>query len=191
MNRNVLALAVLVSVSSAQFASASDGTINFSGLLTATTCTIAVDGATSAAAAQVILPTVSINSLQTAGQVNGQTGFNITLANCRGTAQAASAFFESGPGVDQASGQLRNTGGAANVRLQLVDVGTGNPILAGSALQRTTTTKNSITYGTVGAAGAESTDGTATLPYAVRYIATGRAGAGTVLGTVTYAIDYQ
>lgn len=194
MNRKALALAVLVAAAGTQFAHAADGTINFNGLLTATTCTVGVNGVTGAVS-NVTLPTVATTSLATAGQTNGQTGFNITLANCSGTSQTAAAFFEAGPGVDQASGELINSasvgaGGATNVRLQLVD-SNNTAIRAGDVAQRTTSVRNAITYGTPGVAGAAGTNGTASLPYSVRYIASGPTTAGTVVSSVTYAIDYQ
>ncbi|AZC50506.1 fimbrial protein [Pseudomonas chlororaphis] len=195
MNRKALAFAVLVSATGAQFANAADGTINFNGQLTATTCTVAVDGAANSTAAVVTLPTVSTNALQTSGQTTGQTGFNITLANCSGTAQTAAAFFEAGPGVDQASGQLLNSAAAgvsaSNVRLQLVDLGNNAIIRAGNTEQRTTAFRNRINYATAGVGTAPGSNGSANLPYAVRYIASGPTTAGTVVSTVTYAIDYQ
>lgn len=186
MNRKVLAFAALVSATGAQYANAIDGTINFNGQLTATTCDIAVNGSGASTAAVVTLPTVSTGSLASNGQTAGQTAFNITLANCSGTNQTAAAFFEAGPSVDQASGQLRNTTGTAgNVRLQLVDLGNNAVIRAGNAEQRTTAFRNAVT-----STGTPS-QGSANLPYAVRYIASGQTTPGTVLSTVTYSIDYQ
>ncbi|MGL4545565.1 MAG: fimbrial protein, partial [Plesiomonas sp.] len=89
-------------------AQAADGTINFQGRLIAQTCTIAVDGAVSPAAATVTLPTVSASALSVAGNTTGRTNFEIELSGCTGAAATAAAFFEAGSDVDPVSGQLIN-----------------------------------------------------------------------------------
>ncbi|WP_445179037.1 fimbrial protein [Pseudomonas sp. McL0111] len=181
MNRKALAIAVMVAASGAQFANAADGTINFNGELVNQTCTISVDGVVSPAIATVTLPTISTGLLTTAGQVEGQTGFNIQLSSCEGTATTAAAFFNSGATVDPVSGNLNNmTGTANNVQLQLVDQQGGAVIQAGNTNQITKTTRNTI-------------DGTgaANMPYAVQYFATGATTPGTVVSSVTYNVDYQ
>jgi len=181
MNRQALVLAVLVAASGAQLANAADGTINFNGELVDQTCTIAVDGVVTPAAATVTLPTVSINRLTTAGQVTGQTGFNIQLSNCVGAATTTAAFFESGASVDPVSGNLKNMSGTAgNVQLQLVDAANGSAIQAGNTNQRTRTTRNTL-----------DGSGNANMPYAIQYIASGVTTPGTVVSSVTYSIDYQ
>src|SRR5450830_368335 len=92
MNRKTLFIAALVSAATAQFANAaSDGSINFNGELVAQTCTIAVDGVVTPAIATVTLPTASTGNLVTPGEVAGQTGFNIQLSECVGTAKTAAA----------------------------------------------------------------------------------------------------
>lgn len=177
-------LAVLLSAVVAQSAFASDGTINFSGELLDSTCTVNVNGAAGPAAASVILPKVSAKQLAVAGATAGQTAFNITLGACAGAnTTTALAYFESGSGVDQVTGYVKNTGAATSVALQLVDATNGSPIKAGDIAQSTTTSK--ITKNTTG------TNPTTVLPYAVQYIATGKAGAGLVTGAVTYSITYQ
>lgn len=181
MKRKALAIALLVSAAGAQFANAADGTINFNGELVSQTCTIAVNGVVSPAVATVTLPTISTGRLTAAGQTEGRTGFNIQLSNCVGTATTAAAFFNAGSTVDPVSGNLKNmTGSATNVQLQLVDQQGGLAIKAGNTNQITQTTRNTI-------------DGTgaANMPYAVQYFATGAAGAGTVVSSVTYNVDYQ
>ncbi|WDH20977.1 fimbrial protein [Pseudomonas chlororaphis] len=181
MNRQALVLAVLVAATGAQFANAADGTINFSGELVNQTCTIAVDGVVTPTAATVTLPTISTGLLTTAGQVAGRTGFNIQLSSCVGPAATAAAFFEAGASVDPISGNLRNVSGTAtNVQLQLVDQATGSRIQAGNTNQTTNTTRNTI-----------DASGNANMPYAVQYVAQDRTGAGTVISSVTYSVDYE
>ncbi|MBW3512197.1 fimbrial protein [Janthinobacterium sp. NKUCC06_STL] len=176
-------LAVLLSAVVAQSAFASDGTINFTGELLDSTCTVNVNGAVGPAAASVTLPKVSAKQLSTDKATAGQTAFNITLSACAGTSTSAAAYFESGAGVDQVTGYVKNTGAAKQVALQLVDLTSDTVIKAGDIGQTTSTSK--IKKNTTG------TTPTTVLPYAVQYISTGVATAGTVIGAVTYSITYQ
>lgn len=183
MKKALLFTAVAALPFVAPAAHAYDGQINFNGELVAQTCTIDVNGTVTPAAATVVLPTVSTGTLTAAGQTTGQTGFQINLANCTGPAKSAASFFESGPTVDLASGNLKTqtgTGAATNVQLQLVDGSNGSAIKAGDSLQRLTTTHVAF-----------DGSGNAKLPYAVQYYATGATTAGTVNSSVTYSIDYQ
>ncbi|OPA96928.1 fimbrial protein [Pseudomonas fluorescens] len=181
MKTKALTLAALVCASSAQFANAADGTVNFNGELVNQTCTVAVDGVVSPAIQTVTLPTISTGLLTSAGQTEGRTGFNVTLSDCVGTAATAASFFNSGATVDPVSGNLLNTSGTAtNVQLQLVDAQGGAVIQAGNTNQRTNTTRNTI-----------DTNGAANMPYAIQYVATGATTAGTVISSVTFNVDYQ
>lgn len=172
---------ILAAAAVAQSAFASDGTINFTGELRDQTCTVSVNGQASPAVVSVALPTVSAGALSAAGRTTGQTAFNITLSGCTGSATAASAFFEAGATVDPTTSNLRNsaTGGATLVQLQLVDAANGNVIRTGDTAQNAGTTRSPIA------------SGGATMPYAVQYIATGRATPGRVASSVTYSINYQ
>ena len=98
MNRTLLAFAALTSTLAMSVAQANDGTINFTGELTAQTCTSTING--TANAATVALPRLSIASLATAGATAGATNFTIELSRCQGTIATAAAFFEAGAGVD-------------------------------------------------------------------------------------------
>lgn len=169
--------AVLLAAAATQSAFASDGTINFSGKLMDSTCVVTANGKVGA---PVTLPTLSATVLNTATNVAGQTGFNIQLSACTGTTTTAAAFFETGPGVDPVTNNVINTGTAQFVQLQLVDPKTGKAIKAGDVSQSTSTSR--VT---------KNTAGDTILPYAVQYVATGKATGGTVVGSVTYSIDYQ
>lgn len=184
MKKLLLAVSIvsaLVSVSVAQ--AASTGTINFSGLLTASTCNATVNG--SGPTATVVLPTVGIDQLQTAGLTQGRTGFDINLAGCTGSVQkTASAYFEAGQNVDVGTGRLTNSStgetSATNVELQLLDgLGSQAVIQAGNANQQTNTTY------------VDTSKGSATLPYLVQYYSTGAAGAGIVASSVVYSLQYK
>lgn len=180
MFRSTRTLSILALSAAATAAHASDGRINFTGELTAQTCTVTVNEQTSPAEATVTLPKVSTGNLSAAGQVAAQTAFNISLSNCSPSTGSVAAFFEAGAAVDPVSGNLRNTGTAGSVQLQLVDGQNGNAIKAGDSAQTTSTSRIPL-----------QADGSALLPYGVRYYATGASTPGTVLGFVTYSINYQ
>ncbi|USW93243.1 type 1 fimbrial protein [Pseudomonas proteolytica] len=180
MNYKARALAVLVSATASSVALASDGKIDFNGELKAETCKVAVNGASGANGTTVTLPTISTASLTTAGQVAGQTGFNIELSDCSAAIKTAAAFFESGGSVDPASGNLKNVSGSASkVQLQLVDATNGQAIKAGNTVQVTSTSRVDVA------------NTSAILPYAVQYFAQAAATPGTVVSSVTYSINYQ
>lgn len=182
--KKIIAIAALGSVFTVSAVQAAgNGTINFTGAVNSQTCNATVNGATGATAAAVTLPTVQANVLSTASNTAGQTAFNVNVANCATTnpsgASNVKAYFEKGPNVD-ANGRLNNTatGGASNVLLELVD-GTGNtPIKIGDIAQNT---GNFVAI----------SGGNATLPYAVRYYASGAATAGAVTSSVTYSLIYN
>lgn len=182
--KKIIAFAALSSVFAVSAVQAAgNGTINFTGAVNNQTCNATVNGATGTTAAAVTLPTVQANVLGTAGNTAGQTAFKMDVTGCATTnptgAGTVKAYFEKGANVD-ATGRLINTtiGGASNVVLQLVD-GTGNsPINAGDISQ------NTGNYVAI-------SGGNATLPYAVRYYATGAATAGAVTSSVTYSLIYN
>ncbi|MEX1842741.1 type 1 fimbrial protein [Enterobacter cloacae] len=180
-----LSFAALTGVSGLAQA-ASTGTINFEGLLTATTCDVNVDG--QGPDATVVLPTMGVSQLASAGQTGGKTGFNMSLSNCAGTLKTASAFFEAGPTVDLVTGRLKNTfvgsgddAAATNVSLQLLDGSSASyaAIQAGNANQVTSTTYVDIA------------SGSANLPYAVQYYADAATTAGKVASQVVYSLQYK
>ncbi|WER47477.1 fimbrial protein [Cupriavidus sp. WKF15] len=166
------------------FAHASDGTITFKGQITDTTCTITTGNAGSFT---VTLPNVSKTNLAAAGSTAGITGFSIALSNCNPASGNVHAFFEAGANVDPATGRLVNTdgvgsGGAANVQIGLLNPSNGSLISIGAS---DGAAQNSL-------AQPIKPDGTALLPYAAQYVATGgAAAAGSVSSSVTYILSYQ
>lgn len=176
MNRTYLALAALTSALAMSAAQASDGTITFNGQLSAQTCTTKINNTSNVAT--VTLPSVSIASLAAAGATAGSTNFTINLSACTGTIATAAATFEAGAGVDPTTQNVRNTGSATGVQLQLLD-STGKVIKAGDTSQTANTARTAMT----GATGV--------LPYAVQYIASAATTPGNVVGSVTYSINYQ
>ncbi|HBC0989830.1 TPA: type 1 fimbrial protein [Escherichia coli] len=158
------------------------GTINFTGTVNSQTCNASINGSSGATPATVVLPTVQADVLGTLGKTAGQTAFKIDVTSCNVSSQSSAntvkAYFEKGAGVD-GNGRLINTAsnGASNVVLELVG-GTSNPINVGDISQ------SSDSYVAI-------SDGNATLPYSVRYYATGKASAGPVESRVTYSLIYK
>lgn len=181
MKKIAIVIAIGTAFAATGIQAAGNGTINFTGKVVAQTCDAAVNGA--ANTSSVTLPTVQANVLGTAGSTAGQTSFNIALTNCAATSptggSTVKAYFEKGATVD-ANGRLTNqtTDGAKNVALELVDGNDNSAIKAGDIAQNT---GNFVTIAS----------GKATLPYSVRYYATGTATAGVVTSSATYSLIYQ
>ncbi|QQZ35127.1 fimbrial protein [Pseudomonas sp. SK2] len=178
MKYTACTLAMLVAATITSAAMAAEGTINFNGELKAETCQVSVNGGGNST---VTLPTLATSELDGAGKVAGLTAFNIKLNNCSASLKTAAAFFQAGGTVDPASGNLRNSGTATKVQLQLVDATNGKPIKAGSGEQLTSTSRIAL----------NNQSQSADLPYAVQYIAEAATGPGTVVSSVTYNIDYK
>ncbi|MNG80448.1 S-fimbrial protein subunit SfaA precursor [compost metagenome] len=178
----LLATAIVATFGVSAAQAASNGTVNFTGQVLDKTCDITIDG--NASPATVVLQAVDRSQLSVIGATAKRTSFNIELSNCSGSASVtnAAAFFENSSTVDPIGYRLNNTatGGTAatNVQLQLIDAPTGNAIKVGSPEQHTSST----TY--------DLASGTATLPYAVEYYATGEATAGLVASSVNFTINY-
>lgn len=195
MNRTyrVLTLAVLTSAFVIPAAQASDGTVNFNGLLVARTCNVSVNGGSNVGT--VVLPTLSTAALASAGATAGRTMFTIGLSGCNTSIQdfldslsnpgtpagfnlSASAYFEGGAGVDPVSHNVINAGGnATGVQLQLINFG-GGVIKAGDSQQPALL-------------GVRLTVGGGVMRYGVQYVATEATTAGSVVGSVTYSIAYN
>lgn len=180
MNYKARVLAVLVAATATSAVMAADGNIIFNGELKAETCTVGVNGG-AADGTIVTLPTLATSVLASAGKVAGATGFNIELSKCSAALKTAAAFFEAGVGVDPKTGNLKNTGPATNVQLQLLDATNGKVIKAGDTGQVAATSRINIDPAAL----------TASLPYAVQYFAQAATGPGKVVGAVTYSINYQ
>ena len=101
-------------------------TLNFSGTYTLTTCPVV-----GSPDMTVTLPTLSTQSLPTAGAVAGAKVFTITM-QCPGGVTGARVYFESGPSTDPKTGNLDLQGGsgatsATNVQVRLANAD-GSPI---------------------------------------------------------------
>lgn len=191
MKTNRLVLAALVSSALLSTnALAADGTITFTGSITASACTTVVGassaGSAAATPATVALPSVPTTALPTAGGFAGHTAFNIQLSGCQATAALTNvrALFTTAAAEPSDVYVMKNTavGGAANVGVAIltpagapIDLNGGSNVDPGVALPP------------VG-----GTPGPITMNYQAAYkaLTTGAVGAGTVTANADYTISY-
>ncbi|AOX99421.1 fimbrial protein [Jeongeupia sp. USM3] len=176
MKKFAFAAAALSIIPALTFA-ASANTINFQGEVADQTCSVTING--NATTPMVLLPTVPASQLAASGSTAGQTPFTVGLTGCTAPASALSVKTVFVGNNLNTGNRLGNTGSATNVSLELVD-----PATPATPLDLTGQTGAA---GLVLAAGATS----ASHDFAVRYYAEGAATAGSVLGSVQYAVSYQ
>jgi major type 1 subunit fimbrin (pilin) len=173
---------------------ASDGTISFTGAVTANTCTVVVNGGT--ANATVALPTVGESALTNAVTKTTAAGtfFNMTISACTGTPlndfggvapTSVVIYFEAGPNVDAVTGGLINTTAASsNVEVNLYNASTAGTIV-GTRIKPGVIATNSVAQPMA----------TAGIQYFYAGYSTVGAGAaatpGAVTTSVTYSLIYQ
>ena len=187
-----IATALVLPVSS----QASDGTITFTGAVTANTCTVSVNA--SGANATVALPTVSTSALTNAAGKTTAAGtfFNMAVSACTATPLAdiggvapttVAIYFEAGPNVDEVTGGLINTVAGSNVEVNLYNASAAS--IVGTQIKPGTQTNQPLTQA-IGTGGTQwfyagySTAGTNGLAGAA-------ATAGAVSTSITYSLIYQ
>jgi major type 1 subunit fimbrin (pilin) len=165
-------------------AQAATGTINFTGSVSASTCTVSTGGA--GASPTVTLPSVAKDELNSVGAVAGRTPFGFQLTGCLmddpGGAPApvkkVGTHFEGGGNVT-ANGRLKTT--LNGVELQVLNHGDTSPILLGSDIA-----SQNIHYFDI-----NTTAGTANLQYWVEYYAASANPApGALTSSVVYSLVY-
>ena len=165
---------------------ASDGTITFTGAVTASTCTVSVNG--SGASATVTLPTVSAAALAGgAGQTTAAgTFFNVALSGCTaGPPNNVGIYFEAGPNVDATTYGLINTAVGSNVEVNLY-------LASGATVVGTQITPGSATtQPTPVLISGLPTGGTQSFYAGYSTAAHGAATAGAVSTSVTYSLVYN
>lgn len=175
-----------LAVAPATLAAVPDGTITFTGSVTAATCTIKGPTSTGSNNFAVALPTVSANSLTangTGAYTPSATAFTMTLSGCPAGARVGAQFYSAANAdTTTGNGTLMNTG-VAGVDVQLLNSG-GTAVTIGTAAP---VGNANVTDQTTVASGG------ATLAYSAQYYATSAyAGAGgAVSTTVNYVINYQ
>jgi major type 1 subunit fimbrin (pilin) len=131
IKRAMLAAGIVTTMALPLTGQASDGTITFTGAVTASTCTLSINGGSNAGTATVALPTVDRAALTAtgAGTTAAGTFFSVGVTGCTGVADIGSGtpaaptsvaiYFEAGPNVDEATGGLINTVAGSNVEVNL------------------------------------------------------------------------
>ena len=186
MKKTLLTTAIFTALLSAN-ASAADGTINFTGNVTASACTTIVGAGPSGGSmgnpATVALPNVTTTTLNAAvGTYAGHTPFSISLTGCESTAalQNVRAIFTTASPASGDNYVMGNTaaGGAQNVAVAILSTG-GTPVDLNSGPS------------TDAGLPLPATSGPVTLNYQAAYksLTTG-VTAGAVAGTADYIISY-
>jgi major type 1 subunit fimbrin (pilin) len=123
MKRALIAAGIATTMAVPMAGQASDGTITFTGAVTASTCTLSVNNAANAGTATVGLPTVDTAALTNAAPRTTAAGtfFSIGVSGCvaAGGNTQVSIYFEAGPNVDETTGGLINTVAGSNVEVNL------------------------------------------------------------------------
>ena len=171
---------------------ASDGTITFTGAVTASSCTIQVNGA-GTGDGTVALPTVDTAALSNAAGKTSAAGtfFSIGLSACSAVADigvgpsaptTVQIYFEAGPNVDQATGGLINTVAGSNVEVKLYNASSAT--IVGTQIMPGTNTNQPSAQATGSA-------GTQWFYAGYSTTANGAATAGAVSTSVTYSLIYN
>ncbi len=195
IKRAMLAAGIVTTMALPLTGQASDGTITFTGAVTASTCTLSINGGTNAGTATVALPTVDIGALSGsgAGTTAAGTFFSVGVSACTGVADIGSGtpvaptsvaiYFEAGPNVDEATGGLINTVTGSNVEVNLYNA-SGSTIVGTQIMPGTTT--NQPTALTIASGGTQW--------FYAGYSTAGAgiaATAGAVSTSITYSLVYQ
>ncbi|HEF5869489.1 TPA: type 1 fimbrial protein [Burkholderia cenocepacia] len=193
MKKTTLVMSMFgLACAAANTAHASDGTINFTGSVVASTCKI--NGGTNDLT--VALPKASTNQLAAVGATAGRTPFTLTLSGCAtdkkdgesvipAPVKKVSVAFEPGPNVDLATGRLKLTGADAANGVQIAILNDKyDPIKIGAE----SSAQGAQTVDIDTAAGGT---GTATLQFAAQYVATSATvTGGSANSFVTYSLVY-
>ena len=195
IKRAMLAAGIVTTMALPLTGQASDGTITFTGAVTASTCTLSINGGSNAGTATVALPTVDRAALTGtgAGTTAAGTFFSVGVTGCSGVADIGSGtpvaptsvaiYFEAGPNVDEATGGLINTVAGSNVEVNLYNA-SGSTVV-GSQIQPGTPTHQPAAL-TIAAGGTQW--------FYAGYSTAGAgiaATAGAVSTSITYSLVYN
>ncbi|HGN1313086.1 TPA: uroepithelial cell adherence major pilin UcaA [Proteus mirabilis] len=181
MKRKVIALATILSAAFAGSSMAYDGTITFTGKVVDQTCSVDTQSKNLA----VILPTVSVATLNNVATTAGLTPFTIKLTGCstdKDGAKNVKVYFEPSADTDLTTHNLKNTATgtkANNVQVQLINSDAATTIQLGTDSATQDVHPVQIDNANVN------------LPYFAQYYATGQSTAGDVKATVHYTIAYE
>ncbi|MFH2256075.1 fimbrial protein [Enterobacter sp. KE9933] len=186
--RSFVSSAIVASTLLSSAAMAADGTITFTGLVTASACTAVAGVSTGGApskSATIVLPNVSTTAFSGLGDYTGYTQFNIQLTGCQaasGLNNVRALFDSANTALAQGDGNvMANTApsGAANVGVAILTPGMVQIDLNGGTSKDPGDTL-------------PATSGNVTLNYLAAYKALAATGitAGPVTGVANYTISY-
>ena len=159
VKRTMVAAGITAALATPLSGLASDGTITFTGAVTASTCDIQIDGA-GTGDGTVSLPTVDTASLSNGAARTTAAGtfFSVGLSDCAAVADIGSGpavapttvqiYFEAGPNVDQVTGGLINTVAGSNVEVNLYNASAAT--IVGTQIKPGTNTNQPVAQ-TIGA----------------------------------------
>lgn len=178
MNKMLLSAALAATLGAVTFvptaqAATNTGTIQITGKVLQDTCTVAVNGG---AGTTVTLTPVMTSNLAAANAVAGATAFTLNLSNCDANATSAKLSFQGGAN-NAADGNLKNSGTAGSVEVQLLAGGTSGSVI------NVSTNANAPTVAL--------TSGTGSTAMAAQYFATAAASAGLVSTSASMTFTYQ
>lgn len=154
--------------------------VQVNGLVTGSTCYVALEGSTNPV---VVLPKVAASQLNSAGKTAGETKITLEMTGCNLTDnQRVVPYFSPGGNLNDSGERLKNVavnGAAVNVELELLHQ--GKAINLG----------NSAGNQGAGSVVVREAGGSATIEYAVRYYATGQAEPGNVHSSMLWEVQYN
>ena len=132
------AVATLSFAASINTASAVDGTINFTGTITANGCTVNSIAGTGSTTGSVDFGQVNGTTLASAGDATVGTPFSIELTDCAGSSRANIAFNGDAVATDNftnlfESGATDDDGNSTGVGIRIADASTGSVYTPGTS----------------------------------------------------------
>jgi major type 1 subunit fimbrin (pilin) len=196
IKRAMLAAGIVTTMALPLTGQASDGTITFTGAVTASTCTLSVNGGANGTAT-VALPTVDTAALSGTGVGTAAAGtfFSVAVGTCTGVADIGTGtpaapthvaiYFEAGPNVDEATGGLINTVTVAGSNVEVNLYNASGSTIVGTQIQPGTPTHQPAPL-TIAAGGTQW--------FYAGYSTSGAAAAatpGAVSTSITYSLVYN
>lgn len=171
MKTSLLALAFLAGSSFMGVANAVDGTINFTGEITAETCTVNVGGGS----APVDLGTISSRALATVGDTASRGPFQIVLSQCPAAVTKAGMKFDGQSDSADSTLLALTAGGAKGVAIGLYEADATTKIPLGSVSLSKPLSENSNTE----------------FNFVAKYVSTGPVVAGAANAVAQFTVDYN
>jgi len=172
----------------------STGTLQIKGNISPVSCTPTLTGAVSSGT--INMPDAQISDYTAAGNTGGAVDFTFNWTGCTVLTGIDNVWVHfDGANVETAgtyAGSIKPTTGSNNMRFQLLDGGTGGPVIKAGGTAGTG--GPGADQGTSAAFSGANPNRSATKTYGIRYISTQAlsiADAGQVLSDVTYNVKYH